>query len=628
MRISLTLSLLVLSFLSMGEDFILFSHIEKGNYYFSKVKSDFWHARTIEVLNVDNVRNSLAFEKLKSPALNKGPLPDYHWIKFNLVNDFDQREKVFLTLKNSAINNIRYFVVRKSIIDSCITGDNYPFEQRPYPFCNFSFPLELEANDSVQVYLELDKRNENFFCAFDLRIEEDFHQMEMSVYLIFGLFTGIIMLSIVLNLILYFGVKENSHLWYSLYAFSNLFLILAYDGMDFQFLYPEVPFFSNISRYFFTGTTYILLFTLFSVFVLHDERNPRLRMFCSVMKGIHLFLILSSILIFAINDDSVWMKITLFRLLSLISTISMLSFIVISIFKVRQGSRDAILFLAATSLLFLGGLEYVLNINGYYTGLLLFNSVIPSNMQLVVVVEVLLVFIAIALKFKDYKRQSMEMRLAIVTSESLMKDKELALVNEERKRIARDLHDGVGSILFGVRMKLQAALMTRNIENNALIELSEDLDGVSEGIRSVIWRLNQHRSFVLMVKSLVDHAKGIFEKRNLSFEYNQDLSIERLFHEEFRRDFSLMFLEICNNTNKHSKASSVFFDLSVKENLLIFNWKEDLIENAFNQETHNNVSGLGLKSIQDRITLWDGQRVSGDGPYHYLVCFPLEKILE
>ncbi len=607
---------------------ISFSESSEDNYHFFSLVEAYEHASCSQKLNVYDVLGSLEFTSLNSTALNKGPSSNFHWIKFSLKNDFSSSQEIFFTLKNSAINSIRFYLFHQGKVDSCITGDRYPFEMRAYSFCNFTFPMTLNPGEKVEVLMELDKRNENFFCAFDLRGADDFHAMEIGVYLTFGIFSGIILLSILLNLFLYVSIKDVTHLWYSIYAFSNLLLIFAYDGLDFQFFYPNSPFFSNVSRYISTGTTYMLLFKLLQVFVLDKDQFSRIRWYSRMMISSHFVLIVSSLIIFYFHDDSTWLKILLFRVLSILGLISMISLIVLTFYNMRKGSKHGLLFLVAVSILFLGAIEYTLNVNGWMTGLLFFRTTIPSNLQLFIVIEVLLVFIAIAFRFKQYRQDSLELKLALVSTEARLKGQELRLVDQERKRIGRDLHDGVGSVLFGARMKVQSLLMKSSAMNVVMKEVSDDLDSVSDGIRRVIWQLNQNQAFDLMLKDLVDHARGTLAKRDIQISVDLTLNSEIVFKDKFKRDFFLLFMEICNNTYKYSKAKSVVFELGFVNEDLIFSWKERDMASGRKELLSIDSSGVGLESISDRIKLWSGVRVDVGYAFDYDIRFSLSEVSE
>lgn len=564
------------------------------------------------------------FQPLNNRALNMGPSQNYYWMLFPLKNESNETKNFFVTLKNSAINQIRYYYIKnKEVIDSGITGDNFSFQSRPYQFCNFSFPIQLKGGEEMCLLLELDKRNENFFCAFDVSDEGEFHQMEIRVYLIFGLFVGLLLLSILLNLVLYVGIKDKVHLIYSLYALSNLLLILAYDGLDFQFIYPDNPFISNISRYVTTSMTYILLFSLLKIFVFEDKMTVRINRLKIVFQFAHLLVIFSSILIFKFAVDSAWQKIVLFRFLSVLSLSSMIVLIILAYGRSREGRKQAQLFLLAVTILFLGAIEYTLNINGWVTHLFLFNIAIPSNLQLFIVIEVVLVFIAIAFRFKKIRDESLLMSYQLILAESKKKDEEIALIFNERKRISADLHDGIGSILFGVRMKIQTYLQSHDRSRLDLEAVSNDLNMMSSSLRRVVWRLQEDRPFDLILNDLLAKAQFIFTQKDVEFKTKINLNSTFVFKEEFKRDFKFLFLEILSNASKYSNASEFTCQIEVTNSELNFLW----LDSGTDTEGRG-AGGFGLMNIAGRIKNWNALRNEGVHPFDYNIQFSLEMISE
>ena len=94
-------------------------------------------------------------------------------------------------------------------------------------------------------------------------------------------------------------------------------------------------------------------------------------------------------------------------------------------------------------------------------------------------------------------------------------DLETRVQREERRRIARDLHDVVLQDLSGA---LQSLRLTHLRSNNAELDLEEELEAfrrVSSGLRSAIYDLRHEReySFVESVESLVDVNRKLTPER-------------------------------------------------------------------------------------------------------------------
>lgn len=581
--------------------------------------------RTKEVESSDKIIQKLSshFLPLGSLALNFGPTDNFFWIALPIKNENQKNEIVHFTLKNSAINRIRsYWVEDGEVLDSAITGDELPFECRPYPFCSFTFPLELKRQGKGFLLLELDKRNENFFCAFDLHTQKEFHRFELRTYWVFGIFSGLILLSIVVNVFLYISFFEKIHLWYSIYAFSNLFLLMSYEGLDFQFFYPNWPLLSNLSRYFTTSLTYIFIFQIFLTFLSESRHKRKIENGCRVVQFCHLLLIIGVCIVFRFYSDTTYLKILLFRLLSILSLISLLLLLIFSFVEMRKSRGTALLFFIGIFLLFLGSIEYLLNINGLYTGIIFFETAIPSNLQIFVVLEVLVVFLAIFYRYKKYRYEAWNLQNKLLQSENRWYQQMLSGVFDERNRIAKDIHDGIGSKLFGSRMKLEMSLRTsENVDEVLISEAIKELTEINSDLRDIVWSLSttSDGDVSLLQKLILDLNRLFYLNQR---ELKSELYLTADVNPSFLLDLQLMVMEMSTNFSKYSLCLEVSLILREDGDSFIFEWRE---KNPL-ESKNSYANGLGLKSIDSRLNKWNGVRDRKTYPFDYVISFPLESI--
>ena len=65
--------------------------------------------------------------------------------------------------------------------------------------------------------------------------------------ILYGLFTGALIIMFVYNLFVFFSLRDISYLAYSLFIITNLALHNAYSGHNFQYLLPNNPYLANLS---------------------------------------------------------------------------------------------------------------------------------------------------------------------------------------------------------------------------------------------------------------------------------------------------------------------------------------------------------------------------------------------
>ena len=186
-------------------------------------------------------------------------------------------------------------------------------------------------------------------------------------------------------------------------------------------------------------------------------------------------------------------------------------------------------------------------------------------------------------------------------SENRVMRNEEEIIEIERKRIARDLHDTVSQELFAANMILSGvASQALELEKN---QIQQQLNGVSDilgtaqnDLRVLLLHL---RPTELEGKSLVEGMEMIFrelkEKSNLTvvFHHNE-VSIPKDMEEHLFR----IVQEIVSNTLKHARAQQMDVFLHQEGKQLHLRMVDDGI--GFEQEKLERLS-YGLKNIQERV---------------------------
>jgi len=176
---------------------------------------------------------------------------------------------------------------------------------------------------------------------------------------------------------------------------------------------------------------------------------------------------------------------------------------------------------------------------------------------------------------------------------------------KERKRIAADLHDGLGPVLSSVNLYYQAYIdetnlyekekiekKLKNIINNAVSEVSK----ISHNISPVILENNG------LIVALEDFVNRLSVKKGLSinFEYQ---NIDRF---DIKKELVVyrVVAELINNTLKHAKASLIIIHLRIVKGFLNVYYADNGI--GFNKEDLKHNKGMGLHNIKYRLKSLEG----------------------
>lgn len=184
----------------------------------------------------------------------------------------------------------------------------------------------------------------------------------------------------------------------------------------------------------------------------------------------------------------------------------------------------------------------------------------------------------------------------------------------ERKRIAHELHDSIGASLTAVKFGLERVLRRSKSGNGDLDQsLVEQLvDTVEITIKDVKRIYGNLRPLILDDLGVVPAVRSLirqFSEVQPQVEFNQDLAVDDdHIPDPLKIVIYRVFQEALNNISKHSEATAVELTLTRKADTIVLLIRDngrgfDLNGISSDQEGR---SGLGLKSMKERVELSAG----------------------
>lgn len=183
---------------------------------------------------------------------------------------------------------------------------------------------------------------------------------------------------------------------------------------------------------------------------------------------------------------------------------------------------------------------------------------------------------------------------------------------EERMRIAEELHDDVGATLSSVRLFLH---IPENREPNlALISRSRELlDDTISKIRNISHKLQPTLLSKLgLDASLESFTKTIHSSGNIHMSYNRQGVLPRM-TDDTELSIYRIVQEFTNNIIKHSGADTIALSTLAKDDRLettIAHNGHGLTEDTFSEGT-NKKGAIGLKNIVNRLKAIDASITFG-----------------
>ncbi len=186
--------------------------------------------------------------------------------------------------------------------------------------------------------------------------------------------------------------------------------------------------------------------------------------------------------------------------------------------------------------------------------------------------------------------------------------KRLLAVERIRNRVARDLHDDMGSTLSTINIlssMAKAKLNTDTFKTSEYInKISDNSQRMMEAMDDIVWAIKpSNDSMQKVVARMREFATNVFEAKDIDIDFRAEEEVnDAQIDMEARRDFFLVFKEAVNNAAKYSKCSHAEVNILVDHKKLILTVKDNGI--GFNVKTAD--SGNGLGNMQKRAAAMRG----------------------
>lgn len=217
----------------------------------------------------------------------------------------------------------------------------------------------------------------------------------------------------------------------------------------------------------------------------------------------------------------------------------------------------------------------------------------------------LMLLVSIVVFIYVYQRKMLKKNMENQSIKDMLKEEEIrsayALLegqDKERKRIASELHDNLGSILTSLNM-FADALQNKSDENQikeVAKKISETADLANVEVRKLSHRLDsgllKHFGLKVAISQLLE---AIESSTKIEVQYEID------FNQELENNVSIeiyrIIQELLNNALKHSSCSKIRLDISAinGEMNLIFN------DNGIGFIPDKIKRGMGLSNIEKRL---------------------------
>jgi len=199
----------------------------------------------------------------------------------------------------------------------------------------------------------------------------------------------------------------------------------------------------------------------------------------------------------------------------------------------------------------------------------------------------------------DQKIKQLEEEKKLLAAKFLVEGQE-----EERKRIAQELHDGLGVLLSTTKIQF-TTIKDKSPENKPIIEkVTKLLEQATGDVR----KISHNMMPGLLTKfGFYEATEDLFEKVNETEGLNANVKIignTKRLPENTEIMLYRIIQEMVNNTLNHSDASNILLDINILSGILNIQYSDD--GKGFNFKEKIKSKSIGLASIQSRVNFLNG----------------------
>lgn len=190
---------------------------------------------------------------------------------------------------------------------------------------------------------------------------------------------------------------------------------------------------------------------------------------------------------------------------------------------------------------------------------------------------------------------------------------------QERKRLARNLHDGLGQFLSALKLRLQmlqARLGTgQDVQSGEIGELVREAAAASAGLREIVTDLRpEFLEQTSLAGALRRHARDVSRRTGLEVRVvaDPDLNAEDGLPVRLKDNLYRVCQEALHNAVRHAAADSVDIELRRRRGMIVLNIADT--GRGFDPALAVRSPGLGLQSMRERAELLGGGFSLTTGP--------------
>jgi signal transduction histidine kinase len=535
-------------------------------------------------------QQELQFMPAISPFFSFGADPANWWLRFKVKNTQEVPQRIILRLnrKNFDRFNLWQKEADGSLQNLGAVGVKEPRDPKFVLTDGYFYKLVLKPGEETEFIGMAYNRVGSMHLGLSLE-NPDYFAKEMRIDVLgFGLFMGIMILTILFSGFLFMQYRDKIYLFYIVYVLN----ILLREAHEYSADFGMFPLFQRHAVSVLIAATFSLFFRHF---ILLWTLNPRLDKIVKVYSYL-IFILVPGIIFLTIYDQIETLK-WIFFILNFVNLIFTLLALWVALRYFKTSLRARILTVAYLPLAFafVAILLRNMNIIGNY-------PIIQHAVMWGFVLEVMAFTTGFSIWYHQMERESKVLKLNLI----LEKQQKQIEINEAEQKvkdhIARDLHDDIAATMSGIQLmsKIAATQFAPKMPEAAPIleQINKSAIAVSDSISELIWTVKQHEDYLNDIADRIrEHASKVLEINGIECQINipRNLPVVQ-YNLETKRNVHLVYKEAMNNALKYSKCTKMTISLNMIDNRMSLT----VADNGIGFDLLTVKLGNGLKNLKTR----------------------------
>ena len=205
---------------SVGQDLIEFN--STGANLNQSISDQFTLYETDKETSINEfIANKSDFKgvRTKRSLANLDFTDSYFFLSFELINSLNEKLNLVLETARPITNDVQLFDVES--LETFHSGDAIPFKAKDLEINISAFKLVLLPNQKKEFVLKLHSDGESLVIPMIFREQSQFDEVQRQNQLVFGLFIGIFLFTIIIYSAFYALLRDRLFLVYVIYVFFS-----------------------------------------------------------------------------------------------------------------------------------------------------------------------------------------------------------------------------------------------------------------------------------------------------------------------------------------------------------------------------------------------------------------------